>query len=66
MEYKRTTADYEYEEIKNGLIKHAVRHANELHGVRAIGNVEEFYRSWNTAFFGEMKKLARAEGLNAF
>lgn len=63
---KRTLKDMEYEAEKNTFIKEAERHANDVHGVRAKGSVDAWYRDWNMAFFGEMKRLAREAGLNAF
>ena len=53
-----------YEKERNKLIPAAVIFADGRHGRHApLNNKECWYLAWNTAFLGEMDRLAKESGL---
>uniref|UniRef100_A0A6H2A5G5 Uncharacterized protein n=1 Tax=viral metagenome TaxID=1070528 RepID=A0A6H2A5G5_9ZZZZ len=55
--------DFEYESGRNRLIPLAEQKANREHGKYPPGNREQWVRSWNVCFLGEMNRLAKEVGL---
>jgi len=53
----------EYQKARNKLIPFAVKYANKQCGKESDGNYIEWTLAWNTAFLGEMNRLARGQRL---